>query len=831
MSRVRNKSLRLLYIAICGVLICSIYSFYAHAQYKQSTLPPPPPIQGEVEYNADEDSSAVRYPVKSDIPTTYQDMFTEGTAIDLSTPKNITTVTEYDYETGVYVVRTKLGDTDISTPFMLTADEYSDNELRKSMTEYYRMRNAELVADENKKEFDFMNMNFSLGPLEKVFGAGGVQLKMQGTVQLKTGIKTNTTDNPAVSVGSRTKSYFDFDQTIQASINATVGSKMSFNMTYNTDATFDFDSQSLKLQFEGEEDDIIKNIEAGNVSMTTGSSLIKGSTSLFGIKSTMQFGKLTATALVSQQNSESQTVNSSGGAQTSAFSINCDEYDADRHFFLSHYFRENYDDFASSLPYVLSGITISKIEVWVTNKEGDYDEARNIVAFTDMGENKYLANDFWTPDMSMDNPSSSSNNLLATIKSSYDGARNINSVTETLSPLSIYGIDGGEDYEKLQSAQLLSSSDYTLNASLGYISLKSALSSDEVLAVAFEYTYKGVVYKVGEFSSDITTSDNALYVKMLKSTTADPKLPMWRLMMKNVYSLGAYQLQESNFTLNIKYLSDSIGTEILYLPVGQISSTPLLQVMNLDRLDATDQSNPDGFFDYLDGYTVNSSTGRVIFPVAEPFGTYLEEKIGDASIASGYVYKELYDSTLTVAQQLQEKNKFVLTGEYQASSGSQISLNAMNVSRGSVVVTAGGVTLTENSDYTVDYNMGVVTIINQSIIDAGTNVSVSLENQSVFSMQRKTLLGLDLNYEVNQNLNIGGTIMHFSEKSVTEKVSVGNEIINNTIWGMNLSYNKSFMWLTNALNAIPTVNATAPSSISLTAEFAQLIPHTQDSGS
>lgn len=825
-----NKSI-LLYLTICGVVIYSIYSFYAQAQYKESKLAPPPPIQSTLEDGAQVDSSAVRFPVKSDIPTTYEEMFSDGGAMDLATPTNITTTTEYDYETGHYVIRTKLGDTDISTPFMLTADEYSNNELRKSMTEYYRMRNAELVAEQSQKEFDFMNMNFSLGPLEKVFGPGGVQLKMQGTVQLKTGIKTNTTENPAVSVASRTKSYFDFEQTIQASVAATVGSKMKFNMTYNTDATFDFDSQSLKLQFDGEEDDIIKNIEAGNVSMTTGSSLIKGSTSLFGIKSTMQFGKLTATALVSQQNSESQTVNTSGGVQTSSFSINCDEYDSDRHFFLSHYFRENYDDFASTLPYVLSGISITKIEVWKTNKAGDYDESRNIVAFMDMGENKYLANDYWTPSLSYDNPSSSSNNLLTLIKSSYDGARDINSVTETLSPLSVYGIDGGQDYEKLQSAQLLSSSDYTLNESLGYISLKSALSSDEVLAVAFEYTYKGTVYQVGEFSSDITTTDNALYVKMLKSTTADPKLPMWKLMMKNVYSLGAYQLQEDNFSFNIYYQSDSIGTEILYLPVGNISTTPLLQVMNLDRLDATSQSNPDGFFDYLDGYTVNASTGRVIFPVAEPFGSYLEEKIGDATIASSYVYKELYDSTLTVAQQLQEKNKFVLSGEYQASSGSQISLNAMNVSRGSVVVTAGGVTLTENSDYTVDYNMGIVTIINQSIIDAGTNISVSLENQSVYSMQRKTLLGLDLNYAVNQNLNIGGTIMHFSESSVTEKVSVGNETINNTIWGMNMSYNKSFMWLTNLLNAIPTVNATAPSTISLSAEFAQLVPHTQESGS
>ena len=301
--------------------------------------------------------------------------------------------------------------------------------------------------------------------------------------------------------------------------------------------------------------------------------------------------------------------------------------------------------------------------------------------------------------------------------------------------------------------------------------------------------------------------------------------------MKNVYSLGAYQLQSKNFKLNIKFLSDTTGTEINYLPVGSISNQPLLQVMNLDRIDSNQESNSDGFFDYIEGYTVQSSSGKIIFPVAEPFGSHLERKIGNPAIASQYVYKELYDSTLVVAQQFADKNKFSLTGEYQASNGAQIRLNAMNVPRGSVVVMAGGVVLTENSDYTVDYSMGIVTITNQSIIDSGTNVSVTLENQSMFSMQRKTLLGLDAQYRFNKDFTLGGTLLHFSEKALTEKVNIGDEVINNTMWGLNLSYNKEFMWLTNLLNKIPTVNATAPSRLNVSAEFAQLVPHKQKSGS
>ncbi|MDE5657986.1 MAG: cell surface protein SprA, partial [Muribaculaceae bacterium] len=333
-----------------------------------------------------------------------------------------------------------------------------------------------------------------------------------------------------------------------------------------------------------------------------------------------------------------------------------------------------------------------------------------------MGESQYLTNSYWQPNASLPNPANASNNLLSVIKSDYPGARNINTVTQALEPLRAYGIEGGNDYEKVESARLLSSSEYTLNSTLGYISLRSALNSDEVLGVAFEYTYNGQVYQVGEFSSDITTTDQSLYVKMLKSTTIDTRQPIWRLMMKNVYSLGAYQVQKSNFRLNIKYLSDTTGTLINYLPVAGLNNQSLLQVMNLDRLDSNQESNPDGFFDFIEGYTIQASQGKVIFPVVEPFGSHLEQKIGNPAIAAQYVYKELYDSTLVVARQFADKNKFVMDGEYQASSGSQIRLNAMNVPRGSVVVTAGGVRLTENSDYTVDYSMGIVTITNQSII-------------------------------------------------------------------------------------------------------------------
>ena len=535
-----------LYVKPAAIAMLLLGFVVSMAQYQKSTLDPPPPPPAAPQYldgTHIPDSVFLPSPVSPTLPRGYEDYMGREYAADLSDPSNITTEAVFDPATGMYVLHTKLGETDIVTPYMMSAEQYNEMITRREMYEYFQQRNSVTEQKKEKQPFNIFDMNFALGPLEKVFGPGGVRLTTQGSIQLSMGIKSNKTDNPALSLKSRRKTFFDFDQKIQATIGASVGDKLKFNMTYNTDATFDFDSKNLKLAYEGKEDEIIKLIEAGNVSMTTGSSLIRGGTALFGAKAKLQFGKLTLTGLVSQQNSESKTVNTQGGVQSTKFSVRANDYDANRHFFLAQYFYDNYDTFASKLPHVSSGIQITKIEVWITNKNSSYQESRNFVGFMDLGENSRLGNDFWIPDRGIPVPCNKSNNLLSVIKDQYPEARYINRVTQALQPLQAHGITGGKDFEKVESARLLKSTEYTLNPTLGYISLKQALNTDEVLAVAYEYTYQGKVYQVGEFSGDVTATDQSLYLKMLRGTTVSTKLPMWRLMMKNVYSLGAYQLQ------------------------------------------------------------------------------------------------------------------------------------------------------------------------------------------------------------------------------------------------------------------------------------------------
>ena len=763
----------------------------------------------------------------------YEDLSLPKSSLDLENPDNVQTTIEYDPLTGCYVLRTRIGDVDIATPYMMTMDEYRAYSEREQMGKYWQGKISE-VEHNNESKFDITDMKFNIGPADKVFGPGGVRLKMQGSAELMFGFKHQYIDNPALTERSRNNNIFDFDEKIQVNINGKVGDKLNLNMGYNTEASFSFDQMNLKLNYKGQEDDIIQSIEAGNVSMNLNSSLITGSSALFGVKTDLKFGKLKVQALLSQQNSESQSVSSKGGAQTTSFEVPIDTYDENRHFFLGYYFRDNYEQSMQSLPYIASGVTINRIEVWVTNKRGNYDQARNIVALADLGENAehHILNDTWIPSAESRMPYNKANSLYETLTGS--SVRDIQQVSSVMQSL---GMELGEDYEKVESARLLNNGEYTLNAALGYISLKTSLNQDEVLAVAYEYTYGGQVYQVGEFSTDGGESlkaPNALMLKLLKSTNNAPNLKgrgTWDLMMKNIYSLGATQMSSDKFELYVQYRNDSVGTEMQYLMEGDIKGKQLLRVMNLDRLDSRNNASPDGRFDYVEGYTALSSSGRIIFPVLEPFGSHLAREIGDPILAEKYVFQELYDSTLVSAQEMTEKNKFILTGKYKGSAGNEIRLNAMNVPRGSVVVTAGGATLVENVDYTVDYTMGIVTILNQSIIDSGTNVDVKLENQSLFSMQRKSLFGAHLEYEFNKDFTVGGTIMHLREKPLTTKVNTGSEPLANTIWGVNASWKTDLQWLTLLVDKVPWINATAPSTFQINAEFAHLIPgHTKDVG-
>lgn len=758
-----------------------------------------------------------RWQIQRTQPYSLSDLY--QSPLDLKRPDNLQYQVVYNDTIDRYIIGNRMGSTWLSAPIMLTPKEYLAWTEQQQRNSYFRKQNDEIFQAKGKEKFDFSDMHFDLGPAEKIFGPGGIRVKTQGSAELKFGINKKNIDNPSLPIRNRKTTMMDFDEKINLNVNGKVGDKVNMNLNYNTDATFDFDAQNMKLKYDGKEDEIIKLVEAGNVSFPSNSSLIKGASSLFGVRTDMQFGKLKLQMVASQKKSASKSVSTRGGVQLTPFELNVADYEENRHFFLSQYFRNHYDAWMQKLPNLTTGITINRVEVWVTNKTGNTTNTRNIVALTDLGENQKLSNPMWAASGQV--PSNQANTEYAAMNSQYAAARDIDQAATTLDG---GGLVGGADYEKLESARLLNSSEYTVNTALGYISLKTSLQTDQVLAVAYEYTSGGVTYQVGEFASDLSDTKQALFVKSLKNTSNNPRQGNWGLMMKNVYYLAS-TVEKEKFRLDVKYQSDTTGVYLSYIPEQQVKEQPIIRVLGADRLDNNNKAHSNGYFDYVEGYTI--SNGRVFIPKVEPFGSYMRDYLVKRGVAADkaekYAFTELYDSTKTIAKQIAEKNKYQIVGQFKGSAANVISLDAYNVPQGSVLVTAGGITLKEGTDYSVDYSAGEVTILNQSIIDAGTAVNVSLESNTDFGQTRKTMFGLNWEYDFTKNFQLSGTIQHLSEQALTTKVSLGSEPLKNTLWGINLNWRKESQWLTNVLDKIPFLHLTQPSQISFTGEFAQLI--------
>ena len=758
-----------------------------------------------------------RWKIQLTQPYSLSDLY--QSPLDLQRPDNMKYDVVYNDTLNRFVIGNRMGNTWLSAPIMLTPEEYNSWTEMNERSAFFRKKNDEIYQAKGKEKFDFSDMHFDLGPAEKIFGPGGIRVRTQGSAELKLGMNKKSIDNPSLPIRKRKTTMMNFDEKINLNVNGKVGDKVNMNLNYNTDATLDYDAQNMKLKYDGKEDEIIKLVEAGNVSFPSNSSLIKGASSLFGVRTDMQFGKLKLQMVASQKKSASKSVSSRGGVQLTPFEINVADYEENRHFFLSRYFRNHYDEWMQKLPNLVTGITINRVEIWVTNKSGTTANTRNIVALTDLGEASKISNPMWTATGLV--PSNRANTEYQAMTTQYVAARDIDQAAATLEGA---GLVGGADFEKLESARLLSSSEYTVNTALGYVSLKTGIQTDQVLAVAYEYTSGGVTYQVGEFASDITDTKQALFVKSLKNTSCNPQQGNWDLMMKNVYYLAS-NIEKEKFRLDVKYQSDTTGVYLSYIPEQRVKNTPIIRVLGADRLDNNNKAHSNGYYDYVEGYTV--SNGRVFIPKVEPFGSYIRDYLVKNGVAADaaekYAFTELYDSTKTVARQIAEKNKYQMVGQFKGSSANVISLDAYNVPQGSVVVTAGGVTLIEGTDYSVDYNAGEVTILNQSIIDAGTSVNVSLESNTDYGQTRKTMFGVNWEYDFSKNFQMSGTLQHLSEQALTTKVSMGSEPLKNTLWGVNLNWKKESQWLTNVLDKIPFLHLTQPSQISFTGEFAQLL--------
>lgn len=772
--------------------------------------------------STDKDSIDLLFPLKEDRVDNYGK--DKKGKMYLEEPSNVKGEFVYDPATGNYIYKEKMGDRNYRNPNYLTLEEYLDYDMSKNNRDYWREKSAQ----EDETELGFRPKLYVEGKaFDRIFGGNTIDIRPTGSAELSFGINVSRRDNPAIPERQRRTSTFDFNEKIQLNLVGKVGDKLKITTSYNTEATFDFENQT-KIEYTGYEDEIIQKIELGNVALPLNGSLISGSQTLFGVKTALRFGRLTVTSIFSQERGERKEINVAGGAQITKFEKSASEYEENRHYFLGHFFRDRYEAALSNLPLINSNIQITKVEVWVSTQGQQINNSRNVVAFTDLGEHDSITSPQVNPRGVAAVADNNANDLYRAVADSTTtlgaGVRSYRNATQVLGGL--LNFRNGDDFEVREGAVLLSASEYTVNTALGYISLNRTLQPDDILGVAYQYTLNGRTYQVGEFSNQGVQGQDALYLKLLKGTksNSNTKQPIWNLMMKNVYSLGAFNVAQEDFAFEIWYLNPETGVEVPFIPEGAINGKLLLQVMNLDKLDPNNAPHPDGFFDFIPGTTINPSNGKIYFPVLEPFGSHLRRQFQDPALADKYVFDSLYSTTRALAELDADKNRYVIKGQYQSSSSSEISLNSFNIPQGSVVVTAGGIRLIENQDYTVDYNLGRVKILNDGLLESGTPIKISLESNSLFNIQTRTLVGTRFDYKVDEEFSFGGTILNLTERPLTRKINVGDESISNTIWGLDATYTSESPFLTRMVDKIPLISTKEKSRVTATVEFAHLIP-------
>ncbi len=762
---------------------------------------------------------------------------TQPQSFDLGDPSSVEQTIVYDPSTGTYVFKETIGEgLNYRNPSMMTLEEYLEYERKKSQSQNWKDKIDEQTASSQPMEFP---IKIGSKAFENFFGSDQITIRPQGSVELSFGVNSSRYDNPILPVKQRKITRFDFQQQIQLNLVGQIGTKLKVGTSYNTQAAFDFDNIS-KLEYTGDEDQIMQKIELGNVAMQLPTSLIQGSQTLFGAKTQLKFGRATVDLIAASSKGKRQEINITGKAQVQKFELSADNYEANRHYFVNLYHHDHYDEAMSTVPIVSSSAYITRMEVWLTNRTNSTENTRNIIAFSDLGESKQ-SNCQGDPGnySPLELPDNDHNGL-------YEWASNqplVRGFANAVSALSNQVASPGPfqqavHYEKVENARKLTEQEFSYNALLGYISLNLPLNNDEVLAVAYEYTYQGETYQIGEFSTDGVAGQQALLLKLLKPTITNPSNKIWDLMMKNVYSIGAYQVDQTGFRIDLLYNNPETSLLVPFFPMTGVDDKQLVTLLDMDKLNQNNQPFSDGVFDYVpinyngnraeNGGTINTRNGRIYFSSVEPFGKTLEKKLQNAGISQVVVdqvaFKELYDSTKTAAQQIPAKNRFSFRGEYQSSISSDIPLNALNVPQGAVTVTAGGINLVEGTDYTVDYNLGRVKILNTGILESNTPIKISIESNSVFGFQARSMMGAHYNYRFSDKFNLGGTWMRMMERPVTQKVDIGSEPFKNNILGVDLAFRTDVPFLTKLVDILPVISTNQKSTFSFTGEFAHLIP-------
>lgn len=746
--------------------------------------------------------------------------------------------------TGAFVAREQVGDEDVRVPVRVDADTYAEERMRVGVRRNWESLIAQQaqLREQQRQRGAGLGVNIAVPggrqtAFSTIFGEPTVDLRVTGQADIRAGFDYRKSDQQALLTGNASQVDPDFKQDLRLGVTGRIGDKMRVDVNWDTNRDFDYQNQ-LKLQYTGYDDEILQNVEAGNVFLNTPSTLIRGGQSLFGIKSEFKVGGVRLTTVASTQKGQSSSLSLDGGAEATEFEKRPTQYDRRKHFFLGYYFRNRWEDAHLTN---LENITlfdgfnrVAEVEVWKlvnnTGTEGNENE-RQVIAMVDLGEPPELleqADSFTLPRLPSNTIDQYSDADIDQILVPNAGDfKNFLEGGSLPVPLT------GSDYQQSSFRKLQRGVDYDLDERLGYITLRQTLNESEALAVAYRIETDAGIFTVGDLNltgggNNSQTSDR-LVLKLLRPTnlpqpTENFNPAAWYLELRNIYQLSS-SLKPTDLEVRIEYQPPGQrSTEKVADISGQQT---LLQALGLDLANEQGAPSPD---DQIDQFFIDFSNGFLIFPYLEPFGSRIRELVGDnQERIDQYVYDEVYTQKVSNAELVKELDVYRITGSFKGAVADFYDLRAYSgLVPGSVRVTSGGTPLVEGTDFVVNYEGGTLTITNPSYLTSGRDIEIEYEQNALFQLQTKTLLGARLDYELDERLGMGATVMRLSQQSASDKFRLGEEPIANTIWGVDGKLDLEPRWLTRVVDALPLLQTRAPSSLSITGEFAQLRPgHTQ----
>ena len=632
-------------------------------------------------------------------------------------------------------------------------------------------------------------------PLTNIFGKPEININVTGDVNLRAGWRFDSQNLGTVSAFGQTQSSPVFSQDIKINVTGSIGDKFKIGTNWNTRNQFEYENL-FKMGYEGEDDEIIRLIEVGNVNLPVPSSLIGGGQSLFGVRADFQFGPLFLKTIASQKRGERKYVDVRGGASKQQFQLRAYDW-AKNHFFLDTAYRGIYREyFKYSTPVIPKNAgryRVKEIEVWESTTEvtntayGGYG-----VAFADLESKRMKMGESYDPNIK-----------FTPIKT---------------------GVVEKAVFMKLDSMR------YRFDYNLGTLAINN-LRQDRYYAVA--YRVEGATLSpeddeyFGTFSTIIGEKDTLILKLIYRPNMLPTYHTLWVRQMKNIYSINASNVSLGETGINLWYLNQTNdSTDIL-----PGAPDKLVTILKVDQVNnSTGSPPPDAKFDLRPPF-FNARYGEITFPSLEPFRLGLMDyftKQGTPQMAQQYIYGQVYDTTYDAARRATDRDRFIISGEVSGRQSDRISLGAFNLAPGSVRVTLDGVPLREFEDYVIDYYSGTLTLRNSRARLPNANLKIEYEQQDIFNISTRTLVGVRADYLVAKSrhltANLGFTTMLYDQSAVIDRVRLGDEPVSNTMIGFDGKINWDAPFITKALDALPFFDTKTKSSLNAGGEWAMMLP-------